>query len=87
MLQLLVVMTDASSSGHLATLASGSVAQSKAQTRQSMKSSAIENSTTANNSLFATFLQRKQMAEDFELRQHQINVKKPGLFMRRSCLS
>jgi hypothetical protein len=60
------------SSSHLSTVASGSVAQSKARTRQNVISSAIENATTANNSAFAAFLQQKQIAEDFELRQRQI---------------
>jgi hypothetical protein len=62
----------AASSGHLSTLASGSVAQSKARTRQNVISSAVENATTASNTAFAAFLQHKQMTEDFELRQRRI---------------
>jgi len=58
----------AASSGHLSTLASVSVAQTRARTRQNVISSAIDNATTANNSAFSTFLQQKQMQEEFELR-------------------
>jgi len=62
----------AASSGHLSTLASVSVVNNRARTRQNVLSSAIESATTANNSAFAAFLQQKQMQEDFELRQRQI---------------
>jgi len=62
----------AASSGHLSTLASVSVAQSRARTRQNVIISAIESATTANNSAFSAFLQQKQMQDDFELRQRQI---------------
>jgi len=60
------------SSGHLSTLASVSVAQSKARTRQNVISSAIETATTANNAAFASLLQQKQMSEEFEARQRRI---------------
>jgi hypothetical protein len=62
----------AASSGHLSTLASVSVAQNRARTRQNIISSAIDNATTANNSAFSAFHQQKQMQEEFELWQHQI---------------
>jgi hypothetical protein len=62
----------AASSGHLSTLASVSVAQNRARTRQNVISSAIDSATTANNSVFSTFLQQKQMQEEFELRQRRI---------------
>jgi hypothetical protein len=52
------------SSGHLSTLASISVAQSKARTRQNVISSAIKSATTANNVAFAALLQQKQMSEE-----------------------
>jgi len=62
----------AASGGHLSTLASVSVAQNRARTRQNVISSAIDSATTANNSVFSTFLQQKQMQEEFELRQRRI---------------
>jgi hypothetical protein len=65
-------LASAASSGHLSTLASVSVAQNRARTRQNVISSAIDSATTANNSAFSVFLQQKQMQEDFELRQRQI---------------
>jgi len=58
----------AASSGHLSTLASVSVAQNRARTRQNVISSAIDSATTANNSVFSAFLQQKQMQEEFKLR-------------------
>jgi hypothetical protein len=60
------------SSGHLSTLASVSVTQSKARTRQNVISSAIETTTTANNGAFAALLYQKQMSEEFEARQRRI---------------
>jgi len=60
----------AASSGHLLTLASVSVAQNRARTRQNVISSAIDNVTTANNSAFSAFLQQKQIEWE-EARAHR----------------
>jgi hypothetical protein len=55
----------ATSSGPLSTLASVSVAQTKARTRQNVITSAIETATSTNQNAFAAFLQQKQMSEEF----------------------
>jgi len=72
----------AASSGHLSTLASVSVAQNRARTRQNVISSAIDNVTSANNSAISAFLQQKQIEweeararreeELFELRRKEL---------------
>jgi len=49
----------ATSSGPLSTLASVSVAQTEAWTRQNVITSAIETATSANQNAFAAFLQQK----------------------------
>jgi hypothetical protein len=59
----------ATSSGPLSTLASMSVAQTKARTRQNVITSAIETATSTNQNAFSAFLQQKQMSEEYELRQ------------------
>jgi hypothetical protein len=53
-----------SATSSVVTLASVSVAQTKAQTRQNVIMSAIETATSANQNAFAAFLQQKHMSEE-----------------------
>jgi hypothetical protein len=77
--------TSGASSGHLSILASISVAQSKAKTRQNIICSTIETVTSSNNNFFAAFLQQQQMAEDYKVQQHQLDREKE-LDARRSSM-
>jgi hypothetical protein len=65
----------ATSSGPLSTLASVSVAQTKARTRQNVIMSAIETATSDNQNAFAAFLQQKHMSEEYELCQLHLERK------------
>jgi hypothetical protein len=73
MLLLTVRDRTATSSNDLSTLASVSIAQSTAKTRHKVICSVIDMATSSNNNAFAPFLQRRQMAEDLELNQRQLD--------------
>jgi len=49
-----------------------SVASSKAQTKHNQLILAIESSSDSTANAFSTFLQQRQMAEEFEWRQHRL---------------